>query len=66
MKTTTVINIQILIQAQSNKLVNRSKLINYINEYNIDADKWYYQLLTLHSFQVATELKMLKHQDIWE
>ena len=63
---TTLINIQIFIQEHSNKLVNRDKLIAYINEYNINIERWYYSLLTLHSFQVDTELKMLTSQDIWE
>jgi len=66
MKTATLINLQIFIQERTNKLVNRDKLITYIKEYNINIESWYYQLLTLHSFQVITELKMLKQVDIWE
>ena len=66
MNITTIINLQIFIQAHTEKLVNRDKLIAHIKEYNIDIETWYYSLLTLHSFQVDTELKMLEIKNIWE
>jgi len=66
MNESTIISLQLFIQQHTNKLVNRSKLKQYINEYKIDESKWYYSLLTLHSFQIDTELKMLESQDIWE
>ena len=66
MRTATIINLQMFINERSNKLVNRTKLVAYMNEHDVNPEKWYYNLLTLHSFQVDTEIKMLSQVDIWE